>query len=141
MAEKYYLDTCIWRDHYENREGPGGRPLGSYATKLFTQIMKKRDIIVFSSHIIYEMKKAFAPEEVEDMFKILDLMKILQRVEVSKSDWEEARKLATERDVSRSDALHAVLARNNNAILITQNMKDFEKFNDFITIKRPEDII
>ena len=63
MAEKYYLDTCIWRNHYENREGSGGRPLGRYATELFTKIMKNKDIIVFSNHIIYEMKKAFALED------------------------------------------------------------------------------
>lgn len=141
MAEKYYLDTCIWRDHYENRFGPQGRPLGKYATELFVKIMKNKDVIVFSNHIIYEMKKAFAQEEIEDMFRILDLMSILQKVEVEKSDWEEAKKLAEEREVSRSDSLHAIIARNNKAILVTQNLNDFDKFRDIITIKRPEEII
>ncbi|MCK4589561.1 MAG: PIN domain-containing protein [Nanoarchaeota archaeon] len=141
MAEKYYIDTCIWRDHYENRFGPQGRPLGNYATKLFTKIMKDKDTIIFSNHIIYEMEKAFTPEQVEEMFQILFLMKILKKIEIIKDDWEEAKKIAQERDVSKSDSLHAILARNNNAILITQNLKDFEKFSDMITIKRPEDII
>ncbi|MBI5797335.1 PIN domain-containing protein [Candidatus Woesearchaeota archaeon] len=141
MGEKYYIDTCIWRDHYENRFGSQGRPLGKYAAELFLKIMKNKDIIIFSEHIIHEMKQAFAQEEVEDMFHILDVMNILQKVEITKADWEEARNLADERDVSRADALHAVLARKHNAILITQNVKDFKKFSDFLFIKRPEEII
>ena len=140
MTEKYYLDTCIWRDHYEDRVGPQGRPLGKYASELFVKIMKNKDTIIFSTHIIYEMKKAFASEEVEEMFHVLYIMKILQNVEITKVDWDEARRLAEEREVSRSDALHAILARNNNAILVTQNIKDFEKFADMILIKRPEEI-
>lgn len=87
------------------------------------------------------MKKAFATEEVEEMFQILFLMKILKKIEITKKDWEEAKKISQERNVSKSDSLHAILARNNNAILITQNLTDFEKFSDMITIKRPEDII
>jgi len=141
MHESYYIDTCIWRDHYENRYSPQGKPLGNYATKLFTKIMKDKVTIIFSNHIVYELKKAFAPEEIEEMFQILFLMKILKKTEITKENWEEAKKMAQERGVSKSDSLHAILARNNNAILITQNLKDFEKFSDMITIKRPEDIV
>jgi len=141
MQKRYYLDTCIWRDHYENRYGPQGRPLGDYAAKLFAKIMKDKAIIIFSTHIIHEMKKAFAPEEIEEMFQILFLLNILKKTEITKKDWEQARKIAQERHVSKSDSLHAILARKNNATLITQNLKDFEKFRDIITIKRPEDIV
>lgn len=141
MQKRYYLDTCIWRDHYENRHGPQGRQLGNYATRLFTKIMKDKAAIIFSTHIVHEMKKAFAPEEIEEMFQILFLLNILKKIEITKKDWEEAKKMSQERNVSKSDSLHAILARNNNAILITQNLKDFKKFSDIITIKRPEDII
>jgi predicted nucleic acid-binding protein len=141
MAEKYYIDTCVWRDHYENRHGPGGRPLGDYATALFTKIMKDKDTIIFSEHIIYELTKAFASEDIEEMFHILFLMNILKKIEVTKGDWDEAKKMAHERDVSPSDSLHAVLARNNGAILITQNIRDFDKFTDMIVVKRPEDVV
>ena len=87
------------------------------------------------------MKKAFAPEDVEEMFHIPYLMGILKKIELTKADWEKAKKLAQEKKVSKSDSLHAVLAGNNGAILVTQNIKDFEKFKDSIVIKRPEEIV
>lgn len=33
MEEKYYLDACIWRDYFENREDRF-RPLGEWAFRL-----------------------------------------------------------------------------------------------------------
>ena len=48
MTTKYFLDTCIWRDFYEDRFGKTGRPLGKYASNLFMKILKNKDKIVFS---------------------------------------------------------------------------------------------
>lgn len=38
----YILDTCIWRDFYEDRYGQGRRPLGKYASKFFMKILKTK---------------------------------------------------------------------------------------------------
>ncbi|MBN2368106.1 hypothetical protein JXC34_03730, partial [Candidatus Woesearchaeota archaeon] len=62
MKKKYFLDTCIWRDFYENRFGQGGRPLGKYATDLFMKIMKKKDQILFSKSLVMELKRDYGEQ-------------------------------------------------------------------------------
>jgi predicted nucleic acid-binding protein len=137
----YYFDTCIWRDHYENRFGPKGRPLGSYASKLFMQIMINEDIILFSDLLVKELKIAFDQKDVEEMLNILSMMNILRRIDISSEERSEAKKLSSDREVSFGDALHAVLARNNNAILVTQNEKDFKKLIDISEYAKPEHLL
>ncbi len=138
---KYYLDTCIWRDHYENRIGFNGRPLGDYATKLFSKIMKNKDIVLFSSFINSELKIKYNQKEINDMIKILSLIKILKYVKINQNNIDEAKLLSKERRIPMGDALHAILARNNKAVLITQDMKDYNKLRDIAIIKKPEEII
>jgi len=52
MVEKYFIDTCIWRDFYEDRFSKSGRHLGKYVTELFIKILKRKDKILFSESII-----------------------------------------------------------------------------------------
>jgi len=141
MAKRYYFDTCIWRDHYENRHGPQGRPLGDYASKLFLKIMKNKDTILFSDLMIRELKIAFGQKEIEDMLNLLSMMKIIKRVDISQKERVEAKELSITRSVSFGDALHAVIARNNDALLVTQNIKDFEILKDIVDFEKPENIL
>ena len=53
---------------------------------------------------------------------------------------DEAKKLALERDVPRRDAFHAVVARDNEAILITRDYH-FQKLKDISIPRLPEDFI
>ena len=41
MAERYFIDTSIWMDFYEDRAGFKGEPLGDYAFKLLSKIKAK----------------------------------------------------------------------------------------------------
>ena len=41
--KKYLLDTCIWRDFYEDRFSKINRPLGKYAHDLFMKIIKNKN--------------------------------------------------------------------------------------------------
>ena len=52
----------------------------------------------------------------------------------------EARKLARQRNVPNKDALHAILARDNNLQLISRD-RHFEKLKDITEIKLPEGFI
>lgn len=140
MPEKYYFDTCIWRDHYEDRFGTGGRPLGEIATRAFLKLMKEKKPILFSDFNVREMTRDYPEHEINDMLNLLFKAGKIQRVAITKSDVEEALKLSKERSVSFGDCLHAVLARNNDAILITQNVKDFEQLADIVDFRKPEHI-
>jgi len=97
VQKSFYLDSCIWRDHYENRTGQKGRPLGEYAANLFMKIIKDQSTILFSDLIVKELKIAFDNEDVEDMLRIVSLLKILKRIEIRQEDQIEAKKIASKR--------------------------------------------
>ena len=141
MKQPYYLDTCIWRDHYENRFGPAGRPLGDLASKVFMKIMKEKQTLFYSDFVARELKKDYGEKDINDMFNVLFLSGILKRVDIEEKHFKEAKKLSAEKKVPLGDALHAILARDHNAILITQDWKDFSKLTDVVDVKKPEDIL
>ena len=74
----YYFDTCIWRDHFENRISLGNRPIGDYATKLFMKVIKDRDIILMSDFTILELKKYASEQEVINLLDVISLIVFLR---------------------------------------------------------------
>lgn len=48
---RYYLDTSIWRDFYENRTDRF-RPLGEWAFELFRKIIREKSIVLYSELVI-----------------------------------------------------------------------------------------
>ena len=137
----YYFDTCIWRDHNENRTGKGGRPLGEIASRLIMKFITERIPILYSEFITRELKIDYSDDEINDMFNILHITGNLIKVPISKQIVEEASKLHKARGISLGDCLHALLARSNNSIIVTQNMKDFEKIADIVISKKPEHLL
>ena len=137
---RYYFDTCIWRDFYEDRFGPKGRPLGKYATALFMKILKNKDIVLFSEIIIRELKTDYTQVEINNALKFIFIHGILRKVEVPKESQIEAEKISKKRNLPAADVLHAILARNNKAILVSQD-NHFKKLKDIAEVKKPEKII
>ena len=140
MTKKYFIDTCIWRDFYEDRLSKSGRNLGKEATDLFIRILKSKDNILFSESLYWELKKEYAVKDIDDMLNILFLTKVLVRIEVTKEEFMEAKKLAEDRNIPFVDCLNAVQARNYKAIMISQDMHFLENLKDIIKTKKPSDI-
>ncbi|MCG2718530.1 MAG: PIN domain-containing protein [Nanoarchaeota archaeon] len=140
MVGKYLLDTCIWRDFYENRFSKSGRPLGRYATDLFVKILKNKDEIIFSEALIWELKKDYKENEVNNMLNLIFLNKILINVNITKEEYSEAKKLAQERDLPFVDCLNAIHARNYRAILVSQDDHYLKSLSDISRAVRPEQI-
>jgi predicted nucleic acid-binding protein len=137
---KYYFDTCIWRDHYENRIGSQGRPLGKYATNLFANVIKNQDTLLFSEFIIRELKNGFNEKEISEMLNVLYIAGILEKVTMKEEDYKEAKRQGMERNLPAGDVLHALLARKNNAIFVTQDNHCLQ-LKDIVEVKKPEEII
>jgi predicted nucleic acid-binding protein len=140
MVVKYLLDTCIWRDFYENRRSRSGKPLGAYASDLFMKILRRNDKIIFSESLLWELKKDYEENDVKDVLNILLISNVLIKVEITKSEYEEAKRLCYERNVPFVDCLNAIHARNHKAVLVSQDAHFFEKLNDIINPVRPEEI-
>ena len=140
MVKKYLLDTCIWRDFYENRFSKIGRPLGRYATDLFIKILKNKDKIIFSEALTWELKKDYKEKEVYDMLNLLFLNKVLINITITKEEYSEAKRLAQERNLPFVDCLNAIQARNYKAILVSQDEHYPKSLSDISKAVRPEQI-
>ncbi|MBI2136713.1 PIN domain-containing protein [Candidatus Woesearchaeota archaeon] len=140
MADKYLLDTCIWRDFYENRFSRSGNPLGEYASKLFIKIIKDHDTILYSEALIRELKIDYDEKDIFDMLNVLLFSKVLERIDITKEQFNEAKKLAEDRDIPFVDCLCAVQARDHNAIAVTQDKHFFENLSDITKAVKPQDI-
>ena len=141
MPEKIYLlDTCIWRDFYENRFSKMGRPLGKYATELFMRILKNKDKILFSEALFLELKRDYGQEDIKDMLNLLFLNKTLVRIEIIKEEYLEAKNLSQKRNIPFIDCLNAIQARNHKAIMVSQDDHYFKDLADITKSIKPEQI-
>ncbi len=138
MKEKYYVDTSIWMDLVEDRKGYNNEPLGSYALKLFAMIKAKKHKMVVSDLLVRELESKYSMEEINGM--MLPFQKIMEKVFVTTEQRDEAKKIAKERNLPPGDVLHAIIARDNNYIMITRD-KHFRDLLDITKHSKPEEII
>lgn len=136
--EKYYVDTTIWIDLYEDRKGYNNEPLGDFALKLFSLIKGRNAILVISNVLIRELERKCSMNEIKGMMKPFE--KNIEKIIATKEQYEESKKISLERDLPLGDALQAILARDNKLILITRD-KHFIKLKDITSYYKPEEII
>lgn len=139
MAEKFYLDSAIWRDYSENRSDRF-RPLGEWALKLINDALENGDFILYSDLVVEELEIKYSEEEINNIFEFIRKRNLLLKVDISESQAKEAAILCKQREVAFGDALHAILARDNNAIMVTRD-NHFLELTDITDIKKPEDLI
>ncbi|MDP2749728.1 MAG: PIN domain-containing protein [Nanoarchaeota archaeon] len=118
---KYYLDTCIWRDYFEDRKDRF-RSLGEWALMLINKIIKEKGVFIISEHVLYELGKEYDEKQIYCIFKNIREHGAILSGFASKSQREEAYSLSREMELCFNDALHAVLARDNGAILVTSTL-------------------
>lgn len=103
-------------------------------------ISESGSFVVYSDFVVEELKIGFSAEEINNIFSILHKKNLLLKTNVSESQTKEAKILCKQRKISFGDALHAVLARDNGAIMITRD-KHFLELADIAEIRKPEDLI
>lgn len=138
MVEEYIIDTSIWVDLYEDRKGYNNEPLGDYAFKLLVKIKAKESVIVLTDFLIKELETLYSIPEINGMFKPFE--KIIKKTIATERQREEAKNIAKERGVPAGDALHAIVARDNDLILVTRD-RHFRKLEDISKHYKPEDLI
>ena len=138
MPQKYYLDTSIWIDLYEDRKGYNKEPLGDYAWKLLALIKTKKSILIITDLLIKELGMNYSVEEINGMMKPFE--RIIERIITTKEQRDEANKIAEERKLPKGDVLHAILSRDHNLVLVTRD-KHFKELEDISKYYKPEDFI
>ena len=126
MTEDFYFDTSIWIDVYEKR----GKN-GENGFKLIEKIIEENKKVGYSNHNINEFKALrYSQDEINGILKPVK-PNYFKKILYDKMQVLEAKKLSIQRKVSRSDALHAILARDY----------DFDSLKDVAKAKLPEDFV
>ncbi|MFH1055167.1 MAG: type II toxin-antitoxin system VapC family toxin [Candidatus Altiarchaeota archaeon] len=137
---RYYVDTNVWRDFLESRED-NLRPLGEYAFQFLKHAMLSKERILYSDFVVEELMVEHSAKDIEKLcFEPIKDAGLLERVELTRIQIDEAVRIARQRNVPRGDALHAVLARDNQAVCVTRD-KHFELLKDIVESKMPEELI
>jgi predicted nucleic acid-binding protein len=138
MTEKYYLDTSIWMDMYEDRKGYCGEPIGYYAFRLIAIIKNSKSRLIISDILIKELLNNYSFEQINSMLKPFE--KFIDHINSTKYQIEEAESISKQRNLPKGDVLHAILSRDNNLILISRD-KHFRQLQDVSKYYKPEDVI
>lgn len=134
---KYYIDTSVWRDYFEDRSD-GLKPLGEFAFQFLKKCTEKKDILLVSDIVKKELYNHLPKETVKEIF--VSFEDIIVEIKPSKAQASEARSflIQTNKKFPFADILHSILARDNDAILITRDAH-FEKIG-IAKWKFPENI-
>ena len=138
MADRYYLDTCVWRDYFEGRSDRF-RPLGEWAFSPIRQAIQKSDLLLVSDLVEEELLSAFDQKDVDRIFSILP-QGMMVRIETADVQLKEAIMIGKKFGVPVNDALHAVIARDEGAILVTRD-KHFMGICEGLVVRKPEELI
>ena len=132
---KYYFDTSIWLDYFENRKDRF-RPLGEWALALLAKIKAEKGKILVSDIVMDELKDQNAPvKEILGPF-----MEQIAAVEMNKEQYAEGKKISAQRHVPKGDALHAIISRDCKCILISRD-NHFTLLTDINKAYKPEELI
>jgi predicted nucleic acid-binding protein len=121
---RYYIDTCLWIDFIEGRTDDD----------VFTNIIEDEDIIVYSYPLEKELLKYLNLSQLRMLYTLLSSKGLLYSVNVTDIEKFEAHELSNSRNLPFADTLHAVLARDNDAVLLTRD-KHFLILKDICDVK------
>ena len=74
------------------------------------------------------------------MLNLLFMNKVLIKIDITKEEHLEAKKLSKERNIPYVDCLNAIHARNHKAIMISQDEHYIEGLSDITKTVKPEKI-
>jgi hypothetical protein len=135
--QRFYLDTAIWRDYFEDRKD-SIRPLGEFAFQFLKKCQLRKWIVFVSPEIEKELLTYYSKERLGQVF--LSFKDIIVKIDYSKQQVSEALSFwsKTNRKFPFSGILHSIIARDKAAILVCRDAHFWEiKLADCIL---PEEI-
>jgi len=141
MPQKFYLDTGIWRDYFEDRRD-NIRPLGEFAFNFLRACLEKKIPVLVSDIVVIELKRYFSQAKIGEIFSFFN--SIIVWVSATPEQFSEARREWLKRvkegnKLPFDDVLHAVLAKHHGAVLIARD-NDFDFLHEIVEIEKPEDV-
>lgn len=136
---RFYIDTAIWRDYFEDRRD-GIRPLGEFAFQFLKKCTETGAEIIVSDTVVSELEIRFSKEQVKEIFS--SFAGIIRNVAANSAQVSEAREewLKRKKQLPFKDVLHAIIARDNNSVLVTRDKHFFGLLASIVQVEKPEDI-
>ncbi|MCX6709136.1 MAG: PIN domain-containing protein [Candidatus Woesearchaeota archaeon] len=134
---RYYLDTSIWLDHYENRTDRF-RPLGEWALALLSLIKERKDTILVSDVILRELGTYYSELQIMEIFK--SYAHLIENIKPTDNQMKLSKTISSIRKIPMGDVLHAVLSKDQNAILVSRD-NHFMLLTDINKAHKPEELI
>ncbi len=139
---KAFVDTNIFIDYYFNR-GNSIIPFGEFTFQFFKNAVECKHFILICPQIIKELCKVLKFSEEDVWSNILQNLKNSNKIELimpSEEQSKEALRLKDAKRVSLNDALFAILARDNNAVLVSRDWHHHENLGEIVKVSKPEDL-
>ncbi|MBI4140248.1 PIN domain-containing protein [Candidatus Woesearchaeota archaeon] len=103
------------------------------------KILEENGVVLFSDLHVKELKQLdFSGEEIKCIFSMV-VPNNLRHVHIYREEVIEARQIASQRRIPLGDAIHAVIARDNDSILVSRDT-DFEKIRSIKPSRKPEEL-
>lgn len=123
---------------FEKRD-ESGLPKGKFAEELIKKIDIEGDKLIFSDVVRDEMMKlSYMMYEIELLLS--PLKKNLIYIRFGQKQFGRAKDTSKKRAILLLDALHALIARDCRAIMVTRDWH-FKKLLDILSYKKPEELI
>ncbi|MFH1588104.1 MAG: PIN domain-containing protein [Candidatus Diapherotrites archaeon] len=139
MKQRFYVDSCIWRDFFEERKDCF-RPLGEFAFLFLKYCKKNNCVIIYSEMILKELAVFYGMKKTLYLLETAKEWCQLIKAEISEDQVAEAEKIKQKFEVPFGDALHAVIARDRKAVFVSRDLH-FERLKEFVECLKPEEII
>ncbi|MDO8537789.1 MAG: PIN domain-containing protein [archaeon] len=120
MANKFYVDTSIWRDYFEDRKD-NMKPLGEFAFQFLKKCKEHNYTIIITNEVIKELLIDYSIEKINLAFSSFKKETIF--VESTETQKFEARDfwIKSGKKFPIMDILHSITARDNNAVLTSRD--------------------
>ena len=138
---KVFVDTNIFLDFYFDRKDLI-LPLGEFAFQFFKRAIECKFFIIICDSVIEELCRVLNLKEKElNETLFFDLIKEnkIRKINFSEMQVKEASDLSKDNLIPFTNALFAVLARDNNAILISRD-KHYYKIENIVEVRKPEEL-
>lgn len=137
--KRFYVDTSVWLDYAFDRKNHI-RPLGELAFQFFKKCKKNKWKVLYSNLVLEELRRELSDEEIKERcFKLLSEANLLLKVKSSPAQAKEALGIAQKHAIPGPDALHAVLARDNKAAIVSRDVH-FEELYKIVSAYLPEEV-
>lgn len=140
--KKIYVDSNVFISFIDKEYGRNIENFLEYfSEEVFKRTVSCEFFIVISELVIHEVmeKMNFSDEDIEELLMPYKKLNKLIILDVDNYIWRDFVHLCKKYKTHRSDAIHAILAKKSNSLLVTWNLKDFKNIKD-IEVRSPKEL-